>query len=102
MSDHQQESMLRSLDNAQRLLEAKERDAFDLALEPKESYDKYNTGRFGQGCLLARRLGEAGAPFIEVTTEDIPFVHWDTHENGHTTVKGLKQAIDPPRSQIIL
>ena len=38
----------------------KDRDAFDLTKEPKESFDKYNTGRFGLGCLLARRLTEAG------------------------------------------
>ena len=53
--------MLRALDNAQRLLAREERDAFDITLEPKESFEKYNTGRFGQGCLLARRLVEAGA-----------------------------------------
>ena len=58
--------------------------AFDLSLEPKASFDVYNTGRFGQGCLLARRLMEAGARFIEVTTEYVPFLHWDTHDNGHT------------------
>ena len=36
------------------------RRAFDLSLEPKASYDHYNTGKFGLGCLLARRLTEAG------------------------------------------
>src|SRR5262249_1795946 len=66
------------------------------------SFDVYNTGRFGLGCLLARRLTEAGARFIEVTTEYVPFLHWDTHENGHTTVKRLKQEIDRPISQLIL
>ncbi|HEV3025709.1 MAG TPA: DUF1501 domain-containing protein, partial [Pirellulales bacterium] len=44
-SDFQQESMLRSIDNAYRLLDSRERDAFDIALEPRESYDAYNTGR---------------------------------------------------------
>jgi hypothetical protein len=102
MSDHQQESMLRSLDNAQRLLEAKERDAFDITLEPKESFEKYNTGRFGQGCLLARRLVEAGARYIEVTTEYIPFIHWDTHASGHETVDRLHKEIDRPIAQLIL
>lgn len=102
MSDHQQESMLRSLDNAQRLLEAKERDAFDISQEPKESYEKYNTGRFGQGCLLARRLVEAGARYIEVTTEYIPFIHWDTHASGHETVDRLHKEIDRPIAQLIL
>jgi hypothetical protein len=94
--------MLRSLDNAHRLLSSQERDAFDLAKEPKESFDKYNTGRFGLGCLLARRLTEAGARFIEVTTEYVPFLHWDTHENGHATVKRLKGEIDRPIAQLIL
>jgi hypothetical protein len=101
-SDYQRESMLRSIENAHRLLGSKDRAAFDLSLEPKESYDAYNTSRFGQGCLLARRLVEAGARFIEVTTEYVPFLHWDTHENGHTTVARLKSEIDRPIAQLIL
>jgi hypothetical protein len=101
-SDYHQESMLRAVDNAHRLLASKDRDAFDLTKEPKESFDKYNTGRFGLGCLLARRLTEAGARFIEVTTEYVPFVHWDTHENGHSTVERLKKEIDLPIAQLIL
>jgi hypothetical protein len=101
-SDFHQESMLRSMENAYRLLNSPERKAFDLSLEPKESYEKYNTGRFGLGCLLARRLTEAGARFIEVTTEYVPFVHWDTHENGYQTVKRLKSEVDWPIAQLIL
>jgi hypothetical protein len=101
-SDHHHESMLRAIDNAHRLLSSKERDAFDLSKEPKESYERYNTGRFGLGCLLARRLAESGARFIEVTTEYVPFLHWDTHENGHTTVKRMKAEIDRPIAQLIL
>ncbi len=100
-SDFQKESMIQAMDNAYRLLSAPEAKAFDLALEPKESYDTYNTGRFGLGCLLARRLAESGARFIEVTTEYIPFVHWDTHENGHETVKNLKAEVDRPIAQLI-
>jgi hypothetical protein len=76
--------------------------AFDISLEPKASYDRYNTSRFGLGCLLARRLVEAGARFIEVTTEYVPFLHWDTHENGHTTAKRMKQEIDRPIAQLVL
>jgi uncharacterized protein (DUF1501 family) len=101
-SDYHQESMLRAMDNAHRLLGSKERDAFDLTKEPKESYEKYNTSRFGQGCLLARRLAEAGARYVEVTTEYVPFLSWDTHENGHTTVKEMKKAIDRPIAQLVL
>lgn len=101
MSDFQQESMLRSLDNAHRLLSSKERAAFDLALEPKESYAKYNTGRFGQGCLLARRLVENGARFVEVTTEYVPFLHWDTHKDGHETVGRMHKEMDLPIAQLV-
>jgi hypothetical protein len=101
-SDFHEQSMLRAIDNAHRLLSSKERDAFDLSREPKENYDRYNTGRFGLGCLLARRLTEAGARFIEVTTEYVPFLHFDTHENGHTTYKRMKGEIDRPIAQLIL
>ncbi len=94
--------MLRSMENAYRLLNSPERKAFDLTLEPRDSYDIYNTGRFGQGCLLARRLVEAGARFIEVTTEYVPFVSWDTHENGHTTAERMKQEIDRPIARLIV
>ena len=101
-SDFQRQSLLRSVDNAHRLLSSPAAKAFDLSLEPKVSYDAYNTGRFGLGCLLARRLAEAGARFIEVTTEYIPFRYWDTHENGHKRAVGMKETIDAPVSQLIL
>ena len=101
-SDYHQESVVRSMDNAYRLLSSPKRDAFDLSKEPKESFDRYNTGRFGQGCLLARRLTEAGARFIEVTTEYVPFLSWDTHENGHATYTEMKKQIDRPIAQLVL
>jgi hypothetical protein len=100
-SDYQKESLIRSLDNAYRLLESPAAKAFDLSLEPQKSYDIYNTGRFGLGCLLARRLAEVGARFIEVTTEYIPFQYWDTHDNGHTRMVDLKKSIDAPVAQLV-
>ena len=103
-SGHQRDSLLKSIDNAHRLLSSpKARKAFDLSLEPKESYDTYKVGgRFGLGCLLARRLTEAGARFIEVTHGYYPFKYWDTHDNGHTRMKELKQMIDAPIAQLVL
>jgi hypothetical protein len=100
-SDYQRESLLRSLENAHRLLSSPAAQAFDLSLEPQESYDEYNTGRFGLGCLLARRLVEVGARFIEVTTEYVPFLNWDTHDNGHTRLADLKPAIDRPIARLV-
>ena len=101
-SDYQRESLVRSLENADRLLNSPASKAFDLTLEPKASFDAYNTGRFGQGCLLARRLVEAGARYVEVTTEYIPFFNWDTHDNGHTRMRDMKRQIDGPIARLVL
>lgn len=101
-SDYQQESLLRSMENAYRLLSSKEREAFDIEREPQEVRDAYDTGRFGRGCLLARRLVENGARFVEVTTEYVPFLHWDTHAAGHSTTDRMHKEIDRPIAQLIL
>lgn len=101
MSDYQQESMIRSFEGAYRLLNSEHKGAFDLSQEDPRVRAKYDVSHFGRGCLLARRLVEAGARFIEVTTEYIPFLHWDTHENGHETAKRMKQEIDQPIAQLI-
>ena len=101
-SEYQRESLIASMDNAHRLLTSPASKAFDLSQEPKEIYDRYNTGRFGLGCLLARRLCEYGARFIEVTTEYVPFEWWDTHENGHERLIGMKKYIDAPIAQLVL
>ena len=100
-SDYQKESLKRSMEQAYRLLKSPESKAFDLSSEPKESYDKYNTGKFGLGCLLARRLAEQGARFISVTTEYEPFKGFDTHENGYTRMIDMKKQIDAPVAQLV-
>jgi hypothetical protein len=125
LGSYQRESFLRSMDNAHRLLSSPAAKAFDLSLEPKESlanyvpvgfdaarlsasgtardgsYEQQTLGRFGLGCLLARRLAEAGARYIEVTTEYIPFLNWDTHENGHTRAEAMKAMVDAPVAQLV-
>jgi hypothetical protein len=100
-SDFQRQGVLKSLDAADRLLRSPSAKAFDLSLEPRPSFDAYDTGRFGQGCLLARRLIEAGARYVEVTSEYIPFVYWDTHENGHQRAADMKALIDRPVAQLV-
>ena len=101
MSDHQQQSMLQAVDNAYRLLSSKHRDAFDIRLEPEETRRIYDNSRFGRGCLLARRLVESGARFVEVTTEYVPFLHWDTHANGHETLVRMHSDMDAPIARLI-
>ncbi|NDC76644.1 MAG: DUF1501 domain-containing protein [Chitinophagia bacterium] len=100
-SDYQRESLRRSMEQSYRLLKSPEAAAFDLSQEPKESYDIYNTGRFGLGCLMAKRLTEQGARFISVTTEYEPFFGFDTHENGHTRMADMKKLIDAPVAQLV-
>jgi Protein of unknown function (DUF1501) len=99
--DPKEEEFLKSIEGAHRLLNSPAAKAFDLSQEQKESYEVYNTGRFGLGCLLARRLVEAGARFIEVSTEYVPFMGWDTHENGHSRMVEMMKLIDAPIAQLI-
>ena len=94
--------LLKSMDEAFTLLSSPAAKAFDLALEPEKNAAPYGNGKFGRGCLLARRLTEVGARFIEVTSDYGPFKRWDTHENGHTRLAALKKDIDQPLAQLIL
>jgi len=100
-SDYQRESLMRSMEQSYRLLNSPEAEVFDLSKEPKEVYETYNTGRFGLGCLLAKRLAMNGSRFISISTEYEPFLGWDTHANGHTRAKQMKALIDKPVSQLI-
>ena len=100
--DYQRRSLLRSMDAADRLLTSPSAKAFDLSLEAKDKADIYGATRFGQGCLLARRLVESGARFVEVTSEYIPFRWWDSHQDGHSRAGMMKKIIDGPLAQLIL
>jgi hypothetical protein len=99
--DPKEDEFVRAVEGAHRFLNSPAAKAFDLSLEPPKIYQEYNTGRFGLGCLLARRLAEAGARFIEVTTEYVPFMGWDTHENGHTRTAEMMKLIDAPVARMI-
>ncbi len=59
----------------------KAREAFDLNKEPEESRSRYGKNRFGQSCLLARRLIEAGVRFVTVNMFETVFdeITWDIH-----------------------
>ncbi len=79
---------------AARLMRTSAGKAFDLDEEPAKLRDAYGRNRFGQGCLLARRLVERGVPFIEVSMGGINRVGWDTHSNNFETVRDLSQVLD--------
>ena len=101
MSGYQRESLMRSMEQAYALLKSPEASAFDLSQEPDDVFGVYNTSRFGQGCLMAKRLVQEGARFISVTTEYEPFHGWDTHENGHSRLVKMKEMIDRPIAQLV-
>jgi len=63
--------------------------AFDLAAEPDSVRDRYGRTQFGQCCLLARRLAEAGVPMINVHFCRTPVGSWDTHSRHFTQMKDL-------------
>ncbi len=78
------------------LMKSQEAKAFDLSLEPEQSKAAYGNSKFGEGCLLARRLVETGVPFVEV---NLP--QWDTHQDNFDRVKRLSQQADPAMSALI-
>ena len=82
---------------AMRMVETQARKAFELETEKAELRDAYGRNRFGQGCLLARRLVERGVAFVEVTLSNIPggVNGWDTHSDNFTQVKALSGILDP-------
>jgi hypothetical protein len=82
---------------AMRMVRTQAKAAFKLDDEPEELRDAYGRNRFGQGCLLARRLVERGVPFVEVTLSQVPGspAGWDTHGNNFEQVKNLSQVLDP-------
>jgi hypothetical protein len=59
----------------------KARDAFDLSKEPDNVRDRYGRNRFGQSCLLARRMIESGVRFVTVNMFETVFdeITWDIH-----------------------
>jgi hypothetical protein len=74
------------------------REAFDLTKEPQKVRDRYGMNRFGQCCLLARRLVENGVRFITINTFLTVFneVTWDIHgSKPFTSIAGMKDIICP-------
>ena len=81
---------------------AKAREAFDLAREPAKVRERYGMTRFGQSCLLARRLVEAGVRFVTINTFITVFdeITWDTHgSKPFTSIAGMKEIVAPMYDQ---
>jgi hypothetical protein len=70
--------------------------AFHLDAESEKTREAYGRNAFGQGCLLARRLVEAGVTFVEVRSNG-----WDTHQNNNERVETLAHQVDPAFATLI-
>jgi hypothetical protein len=108
---------LRSIDDARAMMDSPVKKAFDFAKEESpqviEAYKSqinrdqlrdqsyYYGDRFGSGLLLARRLLEHGARFIQVELQYGPFKGFDQHEFGSTRMVEMKKQIDRPLAQFI-
>lgn len=78
------------------------RDAFDLSKEPQKVRERYGMTRFGQCCLLARRLVEAGVRFVTINTMLTVFdeITWDIHgSKPFTSITGMKEIVAPMYDQ---
>jgi len=74
------------------------RDAFDLSKEPNKVRERYGMNRFGQSCLLARRLIENGVRFVTINSFLTVFneVTWDIHgSKPFTSIAGMKDIVCP-------
>jgi hypothetical protein len=91
-------------ERAVRLMRSSASKAFNLDEESAALRDAYGRNRFGQGCLLARRLVERGVPFVEVTLSGIngELAGWDTHLQNFEVVKRLSQMLDPAWATLML
>ncbi len=83
-------------DDALRLMRCEDLKAFDVKKEPTEISEMYGTSRFGQGCLLARRLVEHGVRFVQVTLGG-----WDTHYDNFTAVPARAKNLDDGLSALL-
>lgn len=111
------QEFLKQAEEARALLDSPVKKAFDFtkeekpetlaAYEPEITQDKlldknyYHGKRFAHGLLLARRLVETGARFVQVEYQYGPFLGFDIHANGAKRMVEMKQQIDRPIAQLI-
>ncbi|MBO5762395.1 MAG: DUF1501 domain-containing protein, partial [Lentisphaeria bacterium] len=74
---------------AKEILFGKAAEVFDLSKETKEMRERYGMNRFGQSCLCARRLVEAGVPYITINASG-----WDTHKKHFESLDRIAPAMD--------
>jgi len=81
------------------------RKAFDLDAEAAKTRDRYGRSRFGQSCLLARRLVESGVPLVRVNWTRVAGApnngHWDTHTKNSESVRTMMPILDAAYTALV-
>ena len=91
VADHQ-----KLYEKTKRLVLSPDVKTFEIGGESQETRDRYGHSQFGRGCLLARRLVEAGVTFVEVRVGN-----WDTHRDNFSDVARLAGDVDPAFSALV-
>ena len=81
-------------ERAWRLLRAK--GVFDTSKDWPKAKDKYGDSEIGRGCFMARKLVEAGIPFVEVGQDN-----YDSHADNFVCHKANMQVLDPAWSGLL-
>jgi hypothetical protein len=94
---------MKVMEDARAMMDSPVKRAFNFREEESEAtLAAYDVGhRFGWGCLLARRLIEWGARFVQVEYQYAPFGGFDMHENGRSRMVDMKRQIDRPIGRLI-
>lgn len=95
-TSHEADGQDAIMQGARRFMNAEQTKAFDFEGEPDSVRAAYGDTAFGRGCLLARRLVEAGVKFVEVTLNG-----WDTHRDNFTATQRLCGELDPPMATLV-
>lgn len=83
-------------EKAKRMMDSRLREAFDLNKEDAKLRDAYGRTKTGQGCLMARRLVEAGVSCVEVVVDG-----WDTHDDNFNRVQKNCGELDPALATLL-
>ncbi len=79
----------------------KTREALNIRKESTELRDRYGRHLFGQSCLMARRLVEAGVRFVTVHYDCVDGYSWDSHQNSDDVKKHLLPTFDQAYASLI-
>lgn len=83
-------------DKAYNLILGETGKVFDLSTEKDELRDRYGRSKFGQSCLMARRLVEKGVPYITIN-----YNGWDTHKKHFEAMRRMLPEMDKGFSTLL-